>query len=191
MTISCSSSRSPSTSASTSTLVRSSAGCARRSAISARQRSKISGTSRVITVSGPSGLTSGSPAPSVVFISRAQIASSSGGIPMNEPITRETTGCATSVTRSHVSRPARPSSTPAVIARISSSCCAIRRGVKPAWKSALRRSCLGGSIPMNIARESSSGSTESVSAVIPPSSDEYVLQSRLTVWTSSASVTDQ
>ena len=92
--------------------MRSSVGCARRSAISARQRSKISGTSRPITVSTPSGFSSGSAAPSVVFISRAQIASSSGGIPMNDPITRETTGCATSVTRSHVSRPARPSSTP-------------------------------------------------------------------------------
>ena len=58
-----------------------------------------------MTVSTPSGLRSGSPAPSVVFISRAQIASSSGGMPMKLPITRETTGWATSVTRSHVSRP--------------------------------------------------------------------------------------
>ena len=79
MTISCSSSLSPSTSAWTSTLVRSSVGFSRRSAISSRQRSKISGTSRSMTVSTPSGLRSGSPAPSVVFISRAQIASSSGG----------------------------------------------------------------------------------------------------------------
>ena len=115
---------------------------------------------------------SGSPAEKIAFIKPAQIASSSGGIPMNEPITRATTGCATSVTRSHVSRPSRRSSTPAVIARISSSCSAIRRGVKPAWKSALRRSCFGGSIPMNIARESSSGRIAFVSAVIPPSSDE-------------------
>ena len=47
ITISCSSSFSPSTSACTSTLVRSSVGFSRRSAISSRQRSKISGTSLV------------------------------------------------------------------------------------------------------------------------------------------------
>ena len=44
-----------------------------------------------------------------------------------------------------------------MIARIASSCSAIRFGVKPRWKSALRRSCFGGSMPMNIARVSSSG----------------------------------
>ena len=42
---------------------------------------------------------------------------------------------------------------------------------------------------MNIARESSIGSTPP--AVTPPISEEYVRQSRLTVWTSSAVVTDQ
>ena len=56
----------------------------------------------------PLGLKSGSPAPSVEFISSAQTASSSSGIPMKLPITRETTGWATSVTRSHVSRPVEP-----------------------------------------------------------------------------------
>ena len=46
---------------------------------------------------------------------------------------------------------------PTVIARISSSWAAIRFGVKPAWKSCLSRSCLGGSMPMNIARSNSIG----------------------------------
>ncbi len=109
---------------------------------------------------------------------------------MKLPITRETTGWATSVTRSQVSRPSRRSSTSRTIVRISSSCAAIRRGVNPAWKSFLMRSCLGGSMPMNIARINSIGNT-SVTAVIPPSSEEYVRQSRLTVWMSSARVTDQ
>ena len=93
-------------------------------------------------------------------------------MPMNEPMTRATTGCATSSTRSQVSRPSRRSSTRRVIARISSSCSAMRFGVNPRWKSALTRSCLGGSIPMNIARESSSGKIDSLIAVTPPSSDE-------------------
>ena len=115
----------------------------------------------------PSGLMSGSPAPSVLFISRAQISSSSGGIPMKLPITRDTTGCATSMTRSQASRPARRSSTPTVIARISSSCSAIRLGVKPRWKSALSRSCLGGSMPMNIAEIRSTGMIAFVRAVMP------------------------
>ena len=171
MTISCSASRSPSISAWTSTLVRSSVGRSRRSAISRPQRSKISGTSRFITVSTPSGLRSGSPAPRVVFISRAQISSSSGGIPMKLPITRETTGCATSVTRSQVSRPSTRSRTWVVIARISSSCSAIRFGVNPRWNSAFRRSCFGGSMPMNIAWMSSSGMIASVSAVTPPADE--------------------
>jgi hypothetical protein len=91
---------------------------------------------------------------------------------MKLPITRDTTGCATSVTRSHSVRPSSPSSTRTTITRISSSCSAIRFGVNPRWKSAFRRSCLGGSIPMNIARDSSSGKIASVSAVTPPSSDE-------------------
>ncbi len=70
---------------------------------------------------------------------------------MKLPITRETTGWATSVTRSHVSRSSSPSRTPTVIARIASSCSAIRLGVKPRWKSIFSRSCFGGSMPMNIA----------------------------------------
>ena len=53
----------PSTSAWTRTLVRSSVGFSRRSAISLRQRSKISGTVFSTTPSTPSGLRSGSLAP--------------------------------------------------------------------------------------------------------------------------------
>ncbi len=106
-----------------------------------------------------------------MFISSAQAASSSSGIPMKLPITRETAGWATSVTRSQVSRPSRRSSTSMTILRISSSWAAIRFGVKPAWKRALRRSCLGGSMPMNIARASSIGKTSSI-ATTPPSSEE-------------------
>ena len=89
---------------------------------------------------------------------------------MKLPITRATTGWATSVTRSQRSRPSRRSSTSLTISRIRSSWSAIRFGVKPAWKSALTRSCLGGSMPMNIARESSIGST--LAAVMPPTSEE-------------------
>ena len=59
-----------------------------------------------------------------------------------------------------------------MISRIASSCSAIRFGVKPRWKSALSRSCLGGSMPMNIACMSSSGRIAWVSAVIPPRSEE-------------------
>ena len=58
-----------------------------------------------------------------------------------------------------------------VISRIFSSCIAIRFGVNPAWKSIFRRSCLGGSMPMNIAREYSIGKPVLI-AVTPPSSDE-------------------
>src|SRR4051812_43183484 len=148
MTISCSSSWCPSTSAWTSTLVRSSVGFSRRSSMSFLQRSKISGTSLAMTPSTPSGLRSGSPAPSVEFMSRAQTASSSGGMPMKLPITRATTGWATSSTRSHESRPSRRSSTVVAISRISSSWSAMRFGVKPAWKSALTRSCFGGAHPL-------------------------------------------
>ena len=53
-----------------------------------------------------------SPAPRVLFISRAQTMSSSGVIPMKLPITRATTGWATSLTRSHSSRPSSRSRTP-------------------------------------------------------------------------------
>ena len=59
-----------------------------------------------------------------------------------------------------------------VISRICSSCSAIRFGVKPRWNRALRRSCLGGSMPMNIACCSSSGMIAFFSAVIPPISEE-------------------
>ena len=86
---------------------------------------------------------------------------------MKLPMTRATTGWATSVTRSQVSRPSSRSSTALVISRIAGSCSLMRLGVKPRWKSALRRSCLGGSIPMNIAWLSSSGRIASVSAVKP------------------------
>jgi len=44
---------------------------------------------------------------------------------------------------------------------------------------------------MNIARVSSTGMTALPIAVMPPSSDEYVCQSRLTAWMSSCVVTDQ
>ncbi len=99
---------------------------------------------------------------------------------MKLPITRETIGWATSETRSHVSGPRSPSRTFSAIARIASSWSAIRRGVKPAWKSAFRRSCFGGSIPMNIACASSSGKPAAATST-PPRSEEYVFQSRLTV----------
>ena len=105
-------------------------------------------------------------------MSRAQISSSSGGMPMKLPITRETTGWATSVTRLHVSRPSSRSRTPIMMSRMAGSCSAIRLGVKPRWKRALMRSCFGGSMPMNMARMSSSGMIAFVRAVTPPSSDE-------------------
>ncbi len=190
ITISCSASPSPSSSAWTRTLVRSSVGFARRSSISALQRSKISGTSSSMIRLALSTC-SRSPAPSELFISRAQISSSAGGMPMKLPITRETTGWATSVTRSQVSRSPRRSRTRVTISRIAGSCSAIRRGVNPRWNSCLSRSCLGGSMPMNIARVSSSGMIESVSAVTPPRSEEKVCQSWLTACRSSGLVTDQ
>ena len=49
--------------------------------------------------------------------------SSSSGSPMKLPMTRETTGWATSLTRSHSPRGATRSRTPSAIARIASSCC--------------------------------------------------------------------
>ena len=67
-------------------------GFSRRSAIIFRQFSKILGMSSPMIASGPPGFRSGSPAPSAAFISCAHIASSSGGIPMKLPITRETIG---------------------------------------------------------------------------------------------------
>jgi hypothetical protein len=53
------------------------------------------------------------------------------------------------------------------MARISSSWSAIRLGVNPRWNRALSRSCLGGSMPMNIAEISSTGMIALVSAVTP------------------------
>ena len=90
---------------------------------------------------------------------------------MKLPITRATAGWATSSTRSHVSRPSRRSSTLITIARIASSWSAIRFGVKPFWNSAFRRSCLGGSMPMNIACANSSGKPPAA-AITPPRSEE-------------------
>ena len=89
---------------------------------------------------------------------------------MNDPITRETIGCATSVTRS-ASCGSSESSTSTAIRRIAGSCAAIRRGVNPAWNRFFSRSWRGGSIPMNIACISSSGNT-SVISVTPPRSEE-------------------
>ncbi len=109
---------------------------------------------------------------------------------MKLPITRATTGWATSLTRSACSRPSRRPSTSSVISRIRCSWSAIRRGVNPAWKRAFRRSCLGGSMPMNIARASSIGKPPAA-RITPPFSEEYVCQSRLTAWMSSHVVTDQ
>ncbi len=60
---------------------------------------------------------------------------------------------------------------PVTISRIALVCAAIRFGVKPAWKSAFNRSCLGGSMPMNIARASSIGKTSSITTT-PPRSEE-------------------
>ena len=169
MTISWSSSRSPSISAWTSTLVRSSVGFSRRSAISLPQRSKTSGTSRSITVSAPSGVASGSPAPSdrvhqarpdrVVLGREAHEAADHARDDRLRDVGR----------RGRSPRgPRAASSTSIAIARIASSCSAIRFGVKPRWKSALIRSCLGGSMPMNIACWSSSGRTAFFRAVKPP-----------------------
>ncbi len=131
ITISWSSSVCPSISACTSTLVRSSVGFSRRAAISFPQFSNSCGTILPMMSSIPPGLMSGSPAPSISFISAAHMASSSSGIPMKLPITRDTVGWATSATRSHVSRPSSRSSTRQVISRILSACIAIRFGVKP------------------------------------------------------------
>ena len=112
ITISCSSSFWPSTSAWTSTLVRSSVGFSRRSAIIRRQRSKISGMSLLDDALDAAGVEVGvAGAERRVHQRRPRPASSSSGMPMKLPITRETTGWATSATRSQVSRPSRRSST--------------------------------------------------------------------------------
>ncbi len=100
ITISWSASISPSISAWTRTLVRSSVGLARRASIISCARRKISGKSSARTFSRPPGARSSSPTPSVVFISVAHALSSSSGIPMKLPITRETTGWAMSSTTS-------------------------------------------------------------------------------------------
>ena len=90
---------------------------------------------------------------------------------MKLPITRETTGWATSATRSHVSRPSRRSSTPhddradalLVVGD------PLRR--EAALEERLDAVVLGRVLPMNIARASSSGKI-SANTVTPPSSEE-------------------
>ena len=152
MTISCSSRRSPSTSACTSTLVRSSVGCSRRSAISARQRSKISGTSLLHDRLGALGVevvVAGAehrvhqPRPQRVVLGRDahERADHARDDRLGDVVDELGGLAALRVRRARAS----------VISRISASCSAIRFGVKPRWKSALSRSCFGGSIPMNIA----------------------------------------
>jgi hypothetical protein len=66
----------------------------------------------------------------------------------------------------------------------------MRLGVNPAWKSALIRSWRGGSIAMNSCC-ASSRSKPYVVIWTPPTKEEYVRQSRLTVFMSSWRVTDQ
>ncbi len=66
-----------------------------------------------------------------MFVSSMWRWSSSSGVPINEPITRVTTGPATSLTSSHSPRSATRSSTSLTISRIRSSCSPIRFGVNP------------------------------------------------------------
>ena len=91
---------------------------------------------------------------------------------MKLPMTRETTGWATSVTRSHVSRPSRRVQD---AGRDRADLVLVLgdplRG-EPRWNRDFRRSCFGGSIPMNIAEMSSSGMIASVSAVMPLGAEE-------------------
>ena len=91
---------------------------------------------------------------------------------MKLPITRETDRLGDVADQVAASRGPRGGRAPSIaISRIRSSWSAIRFGVKPLWKSALRRSCFGGSMPMNIARASSIGKV-SANTVTPPSSEE-------------------
>ncbi len=90
---------------------------------------------------------------------------------MKLPMTRETAGWATSLTSSQVLRPSNLSSTLTTIVRIASRWAAMRLGVKPAWKRAFSRSCLGGSMPMNMARASSIGKPAAATTT-PPTSEE-------------------
>ena len=109
---------------------------------------------------------------------------------MKLEITRETTGWATSETSSQRSLALEPiehvaGDRPDALLVVGDP---LRR--EATLEERLTRSCLGGSWPMNIARTSSSGKI-SANTVTPPTSEEYVSQSRLTAWTSSAVVTDQ
>ena len=152
MTISCSSSFSPSTSAWTSTLVRSSVGFSRRSAISFWQRSKISGMSFAMTRLDALGVEVGvagaerrvhQPRPDRVVLGRdAHEAADDARDDRLRDVVDEVARLAALEPVEHVARRS---------SRISSSWSAIRFGVKPRWNSALTRSCFGGSIPMNIA----------------------------------------
>ena len=167
MKISASESFSPSTSECTRTSIRSSIpGLSRRSAIS----SMVSFQALVITSTTASsvGRRSSSPKPRTMLVSSRCRWSSSSGVPMNEPITRETTGPATSLTSSHSPRAATRSRTPLTIARIRSSCSPIRFGVKPRWNSALIRSWRGGSIEIICCCWASSGIPKSSRTMIPP-----------------------
>ena len=167
MKISVSESRSPSTSECTSTSMRSFIpGFARRSAM----YSMVSSQARLIisTTASSVGRRSSSPKPSTMLVSSMWRWSSSSGVPMNEPITRETTGPATSLTSSTSSWPSTRSSTRLTIPRIRSSCSAIRFGVNPRWNSALIRSWRGGSIEIICCCWTSSGIPKSSRTMIPP-----------------------
>ena len=110
-------------------------GFSRRSAII----SIVSSQARVIisTTASSVGRRSSSPNPSTRFVSSMWRWSSSSGVPMNEPITRETTGPATSLTRSTSPRSSTRSSTRLTIPRIRSSCSAIRFGREAALEQRL------------------------------------------------------
>ena len=100
MTISCSSSVSPSTSACTSTLVRSSVGRSRRSAMSAPAALEDLGDVALHDGLDALGVEVGVAGAERRVHQPRPDSSSSGGMPMKLPITRETTGWATSLTRS-------------------------------------------------------------------------------------------
>ena len=190
MKISESESFSPSTSEWTRTSMRSfMPGFARRSAM----YSIVSFQARVIisTTASSVGRRSSSPNPSTMLVSSTWRSSSDSGVPMKEPITRETTGAATSLTSSTSSWPSTRSRTRLTIPRMRSSCSAIRFGVKPRWKRALIRSCRGGSIEIICCCWPSSGIPKSSRTMIPPTYEEKVSQSRLTLRRSSARVSDQ
>ena len=150
-------------------------GVSRRAAISSEQRRKISGISLAMMLCDPLrgeiGITGRR---ATMFISSAQIGVVLLGDAHEAPdhagddglgdVGHQIAALASLEPVEHVARRSR-----GWRPRGRRSAC----GVKPAWKSILSRSCLGGSMPMNIARISSSGNT-SVTAVTPPSSEEYV-----------------